>query len=68
MKCRFCQALLVDQFLDLGAAPPSNAFLTAADLNAPESYFPLRLFTCSIAEQRLQRICSQSWKKRLLGI
>lgn len=33
-------------FLDLGSAPPSNAFLTAADLSAPESYFPLRLFTC----------------------
>ncbi len=47
MKCRFCKTDLVDVFLDLGSAPPSNAFLTAADLGAPESYFPLRLFTCS---------------------
>ena len=46
MKCRFCATLLHDLFLDLGTAPPSNAFLTTADLNAPELYFPLRLFTC----------------------
>ena len=46
MKCRFCKTALSDLFLDLGSAPPSNAFLTAADLNAPEVYFPLRLFTC----------------------
>ena len=48
MKCRFCAEQLSDLFLDLGSAPPSNAFLTATDLNAPELYFPLRLFTCPI--------------------
>ena len=47
MKCRFCKTDLIDLFLDLGSTPPSNAFLTTADLNAPELYFPLRLFTCS---------------------
>jgi len=47
MKCRFCQATLHDVFLDLGSAPPSNAFLSADDLNAPETYFPLRLYTCA---------------------
>lgn len=46
MKCRFCGTELSDLFLDLGSAPPSNAFLTGAELNAPEVYFPLRLFTC----------------------
>ena len=46
MKCRFCGTQLSDMFLDLGSAPPSNAFLTAAELNEPELYFPLRLFTC----------------------
>jgi SAM-dependent methyltransferase len=46
MRCRFCGTQLRDLFLDLGSAPPSNAFLTAAELNAPEVYFPLRLFTC----------------------
>jgi SAM-dependent methyltransferase len=33
-------------FLDLGFAPPSNAYLTAEDLNAPERYFPLKLYVC----------------------
>lgn len=47
MKCRFCHAALHDVFLDLGSAPPSNAFLSAADLNAPEIHFPLRLHTCT---------------------
>jgi hypothetical protein len=46
VKCRFCATQLRDVFLDLGSAPPSNAFLTAANLNAPELYFPLRLYTC----------------------
>lgn len=46
MKCRFCDAPLHDVFLDLGSAPPSNAFLRAEDLNAAESWFPLRLHTC----------------------
>jgi SAM-dependent methyltransferase len=46
MKCRFCQSELTDVFLDLGSAPPSNSFLGASQLQAPESYFPLKLFTC----------------------
>ncbi len=47
MKCRFCHERLCDVFLDLGSAPPSNAFLRAEDLNAAEAWFPLRLFTCN---------------------
>ncbi|OOG59662.1 class I SAM-dependent methyltransferase [Rhodanobacter sp. C03] len=46
MKCRFCATPLQDVFLDLGSAPPSNAFLAASSLNAPETWFPLKLFTC----------------------
>lgn len=46
MKCRFCTTPLHDVFLDLGTAPPSNAFLTAEALHAPETWFPLKLFTC----------------------
>ncbi|MFC5740293.1 class I SAM-dependent methyltransferase [Dyella tabacisoli] len=46
MKCRFCASELRNVFLDLGSAPPSNAFLTAEALCAPETYFPLKLFTC----------------------
>lgn len=33
-------------FVDLGSAPPSNAYLTPQTLNARESWFPLRVFTC----------------------
>lgn len=47
MNCRYCNARLVDVFLDLGSAPPSNAFLHIEDLTAPELYFPLKLYTCS---------------------
>jgi hypothetical protein len=46
MKCRHCQSLLEHVFLDLGFAPPSNAYLNKADLRAPETYFPLKLFVC----------------------
>jgi len=46
MKCRFCATPLLDVFLDLGTAPPSNAFLSAEALAAPETWFPLKLYTC----------------------
>lgn len=46
MNCRHCHAPLEHVFLDLGFAPPSNAYLAAADLNKPELYFPLKLFVC----------------------
>ena len=46
MKCRFCQMQLDHVFLDLGSAPPSNAFLSKQQLSEPEIYFPLKLFTC----------------------
>lgn len=47
MKCRLCSTPLHDVFLDLGSAPPSNAYLTAETLNAPEAWFPLKLYTCA---------------------
>ena len=47
MNCRFCGAELRHGFVDLVSAPPSNAYLRHADLNRPESYFPLKLFVCS---------------------
>lgn len=46
MKCRHCAHHLHYQFLDLGFAPPSNAYLTQADLQKPEIYFPLKLYVC----------------------
>jgi SAM-dependent methyltransferase len=32
--------------VDLGAAPPSNAYLTKLALKRPEKYFPLRVLVC----------------------
>ncbi len=46
MKCRHCSNELHLPFLDLGSAPPSNAYLTEAGLRAPETWFPLRLLVC----------------------
>lgn len=47
MNCRHCYSALDEIFLDLGFAPPSNAYLSAADLRAPERYFPLKLHVCT---------------------
>lgn len=46
MKCRHCGTLLRLPFLDLGFAPPSNAYLSENQLHAPEVYFPLRVLVC----------------------
>lgn len=46
MTCRHCGAPLTRNFVDLGTAPPSNAYLSAADLDAPELHFPLRVKVC----------------------
>lgn len=46
MNCRNCHAPLEHVFLDLGFAPPSNAYLSADDLKKPERYYPLKLFVC----------------------
>jgi len=46
MNCRHCREPLEHIFLDLGYAPPSNAYLSADDPNSPELYFPLKLFVC----------------------
>lgn len=46
MNCRHCGAPLALDFLNLGVAPPSNAYLNAFDVNAPEVWLPLRLMVC----------------------
>lgn len=47
MRCRHCHASLDHIFLDLGFAPPSNAYLEASDLRKPEVYYPLKVYVCS---------------------
>jgi len=46
MKCRHCGSELKAPLVDLGSAPPSNAYLTEQKLHAPEKWFPLRVLVC----------------------
>lgn len=46
MKCRHCSSELNLPLVDLGSAPPSNAYLTEQALRAPEKWFPLRVLVC----------------------
>lgn len=50
MKCRHCQSELEHMFVDLGFAPPSNAYLQPEALSNPEMTLPLRV-----------RVCHQCW-------
>ena len=46
MKCRHCGEELKLPLIDLGSAPPSNAYLTEQKLHVPEKWFPLRVLVC----------------------
>jgi hypothetical protein len=51
--CRLCGADDLKSVLDLGASPPCERFLSAAELDAPEPTYPLHLRicnTCSLAQ------------------
>ena len=50
MKCRHCGTQLEHTVLDLGSAPPSNAYLTTDDLAHPEKEYPLKI-----------KVCDQCW-------
>jgi hypothetical protein len=46
MRCRLCDSDRLRSVLDLGATPPCEKFLTAAELDAPEPTYPLHLRLC----------------------
>jgi len=46
MNCRHCKAELSLTLVDLGFAPPSNAYLSKENLDSPETYYPLRVHVC----------------------
>lgn len=46
MNCRHCGTPLTHTFIDLGFAPPSNAYLTQEDLSRPETWYPLKTKVC----------------------
>ena len=47
MQCRFCKTELEHVFIDLGNAPASNSFLNKEQLNEPEVFYPLKVYTCN---------------------
>lgn len=46
MNCRGCGAALSLPLIDLGTAPPSNAYLRAEQLAAAEAWVPLKVGVC----------------------
>ena len=46
MECRFCKTKLEHLFIDLVNSPASNSFLTPEQLNEPETFYPLKVYTC----------------------
>ncbi len=46
MKCRHCNTILSHTLVDLGFAPPSNAYLTTEDITKSEIYYPLKVKIC----------------------
>jgi len=46
MNCRHCHTPLILPFLDLGSAPPSNAYLTRDALAKREIHYPLKVMVC----------------------
>jgi hypothetical protein len=47
MQCRFCKTELEHVFIDLFNSPASNSFLTKEQLNEPEIFYPLKVYTCT---------------------
>ena len=47
MKCRYCGSEINLPFVDLGSAPPSNAYLSEQTMQAPEKWYPLRVLVCT---------------------
>ena len=45
--CRHCGSPLDHTVIDLGHQPPSNAYLTAEQLLAPEVTYPLQVYVCT---------------------
>ena len=46
MICRHCNTPLETVFCDLQTCPPSNAMVKHEQVSYPETYFPLKVYTC----------------------
>jgi SAM-dependent methyltransferase len=45
-RCRLCSAELRHTFVDLGMSPPCESYLTASQIDAPETFYPLHVRVC----------------------
>ena len=45
-RCGFCSAVLRQVFVDLGMSPLCESYLTAAEVNRPETFYPLSAYVC----------------------
>ncbi|HET6214049.1 MAG TPA: class I SAM-dependent methyltransferase [Micromonosporaceae bacterium] len=45
--CRLCDAELTETFVDLGMSPLCESYLAADRLDAPETFYPLHVRTCT---------------------
>src|SRR5260370_40795412 len=45
-QCRFCKSSLERTFVDLGASPLCQSFLTSDQLNHMEPFYPLNVYVC----------------------
>src|ERR1700745_233817 len=45
-RCRFCDAAVERTFVDLGMSPLCETYLSPADLNRGELYYPLHVYVC----------------------
>jgi len=48
VNCRHCGHPLKNTFVDLGFAPPSNAYLNEEGLRSPEMHYPLKVRVCRV--------------------
>ena len=46
-RCRLCQAMLTDTFVDLGMSPPCESYLSAEQLDSGEVFYPLHVRVCA---------------------
>jgi 2-polyprenyl-3-methyl-5-hydroxy-6-metoxy-1,4-benzoquinol methylase len=46
LQCRFCQSPLSETFADLGMSPLSNSYLSKAQLQNMERFYPLHAYVC----------------------
>ncbi len=44
--CHMCKGMNLEQFLDLGAQPHSDSFLTREETVQPEMFYPLSVYLC----------------------